>query len=204
LQRVGAAGPRTSVANSPLLSSSPTRAEVRVSAQQQRIIDLQLEVESLSDGCVTYENTIAELRAKLNKLSVKVSTKKDLQETFAWERVDSTYADSINKLCKEWLFPCFKFLHDGWMDYSEAKGSLTMTILRYCPVPSGRDKKDIWERVIAPTVANKYATMRCNINNAVRTAFIGECCQTQAFLIMCTSYQSMLAPCNRGPKQGST
>jgi hypothetical protein len=53
-------------------------------------------------------------------------------------------------------------------------------------------------------VANKYATMRCNVNNAVRTAFIGECCQSHAFLILCTSYQSTLAPCNRGPKQGST
>jgi hypothetical protein len=53
-------------------------------------------------------------------------------------------------------------------------------------------------------VANKYATMRCNVNNAVRVAFIGECCQSQAFLILCKSYQSTLAPCNRGPKQGST
>ena len=166
-------------------SSSPTRAGVRVSAQQQRIIDLELEVESLSDRCVAYENTVAELRTKLNKLTVKTSTKKGLRETYAWERVDSTYADSINKLCKEWLFPRFKFLHDGWMDYSEAKGSLTMTILRFCPVPIGRDKKDIWDRVIAPTVANKYATMRCNVNGAVRTAFVGECCQSQAFLILC-------------------
>jgi hypothetical protein len=193
-------------------TSSPTRAGVRVSAQQQRIIDLELEVESLSDRCVAYENTVAELRTKLNKLTVKTSTKKGLRETYAWERVDSTYADSINKLCKEWLFPRFKFLHDGWMDYSEAKGSLTMTILRFCPVPIGRDKKDIWDRVIAPTVANKYATMRCNVNGAVRTAFVGECCQSQAFLILAVShrhflfcaYQSTLVPCNRGPKQGST
>lgn len=153
---------------------STAQASERSATNVRRIIELELEVEAYQARCETYEQTIKDLRTELGKLTVKASTKSDLRKTYAWDGVDSTYADAIIKFSKEWLFPWFKFLHEGWMDYSESRQSLTMTILRHCPVPGGQDKKDTWDRVIAPTLAKKYADMRCNINNEVRKAFYGE------------------------------
>jgi hypothetical protein len=157
---------------------SPTRGYERRAANERLIVGLELEVEANDARCEAYEQTVRELRTKLSKLTVKATTKSDLRKTYAWDGVDSTYADAIIKFSKEWLFPWFKFLHEGWMDYLESRKSLTMTIFRHCPVPGGQGKKDTWDQVIAPTVAKKYADMRCNINNEVRKAFYGKllCC----------------------------
>jgi hypothetical protein len=46
-------------------------------------------------------------------------------------------------------------------------------VLKHCAVPDGADQEDAWDRVVAPTIAKKYADMRCNINNDVRKAFQG-------------------------------
>lgn len=137
-------------------------------------MQLELELESWKAKCESYKARVQELQATVARLAVKKSTKKELRQTFAWEEIDSTYANAISRLSKEFLFPRFKFLHDGWTDFSDKKGSLSMTILRHCPVPAGRDERDTWDRVITPTVASKYSTMRCNINNAVRSAFKGK------------------------------
>jgi len=68
------------------------------------------------------------------------------------------------------------FLHDQWMDYTESRKGLPRIIFQRCPIPAGTEKLDMWDRVVAPTVARNYANMRCNINNEVKTAFKGEIC----------------------------
>ena len=171
---LGTASTSMQVSTAQAVPSPATRGGERSATNVRRIIELELEVEAYQARCETYEQTVRDLRTELGKLRVKASTKSDLRKTYAWDGVDSTYADAIIKFTKEWLFPRFKFLHEGWMDYSESRQSLTMTILRHCPVPGGQDKKDTWDRVIAPTLAKKYADMRCNINNEVRKAFYGE------------------------------
>ncbi len=59
------------------------------------------------------------------------------------------------------------------MIYSEDRRSLSSLVLKHCAVPDGADREDAWDRVVAPTIAKKYADMRCNINNNVRKAFQG-------------------------------
>ncbi len=51
-------------------------------------------------------------------------------------------------------------------------------VFKHCPVPAGGDREDQWTRIVAPTMAKKYADMRCNINNDVRKALNSEyyCC----------------------------
>jgi len=165
---------RVSVGKYPL-SPSPTRAVgSRRATQERMIVELELEVEELRVRCATYEDTIRELRFDLAKVVVKGATKKSLRKSLVWNDVDSTYADTIGKLCKEWLFPRFKFLHATWMDFTESRKGLPRIIFQHCPVPGNVLKEDMWDRVVAPTVAKKYADMRCNINNEVRKAFNGE------------------------------
>jgi hypothetical protein len=41
-------------------------------------------------------------------------------------------------------------------------------------IPSTSDYRDLWERVICPTIQNKYVTIQCNLMNDTRTTYRGE------------------------------
>jgi hypothetical protein len=49
---------------------------------------------------------------------------------------------------KEYLFPCYKFLKDGWMEYDDGPGSLSAFEQGKVQIPEGAEYKDQWERVI--------------------------------------------------------
>lgn len=135
---------------------------------------LELEVEVLRDKCNTYQELVAEIRLDLAKVMVKGCTKKLVWQSMCLSEVDERYGNAVSKLCKEWLFLHFKFLHKHWMDYTKVRKGLPRIIFERCPVPAGSEKLDMWNRVGTLTVARKYATIRCNINNAVKKAFEGE------------------------------
>ena len=155
-------------------SPSPSRALGRRATQERVIIELELEVEELRVKCKTYEVTVNELRLEMAKMASKGTSKMTLRKNLEWNEVDSTYSLGIGKYCKEWLFPCFKFIHETWMDYSESRKGLPRIIFQYCPIPAGATKVDMWNRVVAQMIAKKYTNMRCNINNEVKKAFKGE------------------------------
>jgi len=158
---------------SPPTRGSPTRTGKRENLER-RIAFLEVELQSSEEKVLVLEQTVKDLRSDLSKLVVKAHTKKELREKYAWEGEESTYADMVIKFCKEWLFPRFQFLTKDWMEYSESRKSLSTLVLRYCPIPVEFDWKDLWDRVYAPTIAKKYADMRCNINNEVCKAFGGK------------------------------
>ena len=60
------------------------------------------------------------------------------------------------------------------MTYSEERKSLSFLVLKHCAVPVGLDRRNAWERIAAPTIASKYANMRCNVNNELKKTFLGE------------------------------
>ncbi len=68
---------------------------------------------------------------------------------------------------KEYLFPCYKFLKDGWMEYDNGPESLWPFVQGKVKIPEGGDYKDQWKRVICPTIHMKYVTIRCNLNNDI-------------------------------------
>jgi hypothetical protein len=39
-------------------------------------------------------------------------------------------------------------------------------------ITEGADKKDIWERVIVPSVMRKYQHMKCNLNNNIKLLYM--------------------------------
>lgn len=145
------------------------------SAEKDRYIaKLELEVEELKNRCAVHLQKIKELQIEMNRMVVKVSNKKDLRSRYRWNAQDATYAAAIGKFCKEWLFPRYKFFHNDWMEYSTSRKSLCSMVFKHCPVPAGGDREDQWTRIVAPTMAKKYADMRCNINNDVRKALNSE------------------------------
>ena len=156
------------------------------SAEKDRYIaKLELEVEELKTRCAVHLQKIKELQIEMNRMVVKVSNKKDLRSRYRWNAQDSTYAAAIGKFCKEWLFPRYKFFHNDWMEYSTSRKSLCSMVFKHCPVPAGGDREDQWTRIVAPTMAKKYADMRCNINNDVRKALNSEyyCCMCGSIVL---------------------
>ena len=152
---------------------SPSRNN-KSSEKDRYIAKLELEVEELKTRCTVHQQKIKELQIEMNRMVVKVSNKKDLRSRYRWSTQDSTYADTIGKFCKEWLFPRYKFFHDDWMEYSTSRKRLCAMVFKHCPVPAGGDREDQWTRIVAPTMAKKYDHMRCNINNDVRKALTSE------------------------------
>lgn len=169
-------GRRTSreMVSSQLSSPSPSRG--RRATQERLIVELELEVEELRRKCETYPETVDELRGEIGSLMLKGCTKKQLRQSLFRDEVDDRYAHAIGKLSREWLFPRFKFLHDKWWKYTNARRGLPRMIFARCPIPAGSTELDMWNRVVAPTISRNYANMRCNINKEVCNAFKGELC----------------------------
>jgi hypothetical protein len=75
------------------------------------------------------------------------------------------------------LFPHFKFLKDGWMEYDNGQESLLTFVQGKVKIPEGVEYKDQWERVICPTIQAKYFTIRCNFNNEIQRSYKSKCIQ---------------------------
>ena len=64
---------------------------------------------------------------------------------------------------------------DGWEKYNQDnKDSLSLFIKRKFEDNNRVDYEDQWDRIYVPTIASKYKTLRCNLNNAIREQYKGE------------------------------
>jgi hypothetical protein len=75
------------------------------------------------------------------------------------------------------LFPHYKFLKDGWMEYDDGQDSFLMFVQGKVKIPEGVGYKNQWERVICPTIQAKYVTIRCNLNNEIQRTYKSKCIQ---------------------------
>jgi len=74
-----------------------------------------------------------------------------------------------SKQDQHFLFPKFKYLKDGWKEIlPDKKNTFYSLCIRHLKIPEGADKKDIWDRVIVPSVMRKYQHMKCNLNNDIK------------------------------------
>ena len=155
-------------------SPSPSRTLGRRATQERVIVELELENEELRKKNEMYRETVEELRGEIGKLMLKGRSKKQLRQSLHHSEADDRYSHAIGKLCRQWLFPRFKFLHDRWMNYTTSRKGLPRMIFARCPIPPASTEVDMWNTVVAPTVARSYANMRCNVNKYVCAAFKGE------------------------------
>ena len=87
-----------------------------------------------------------------------------------WGRRDHNNLQSANKICKEKLFPKFKFLPvPDWKKFTPTgKGTLCYQIWKVVTVPRGADAEIYWDNRMIPIVNKKYVEMRSNLNSAMR------------------------------------
>ena len=151
--------------------------------------DLPRKIGLLHNGCKEYKSIIKRLRIefRLSKSHAR-QTKCQIRIDYDWDGKEANFMDLVSNFIKEWLFPCYKFLKDGWMDYDNGPDSLSLFVWGKVKIPEGVDYKDQWERVICPTIQTKYVTIRCNLNNEVQKTYKSKCIQLrkQFFSILLT------------------
>ena len=106
---------------------------------------------------------------------VKLSmSKKSLRKELRMSTKSVMVADEFSDFIVQYLFPRFKFLHDGWniLDNSD-RNSFSSVVKRHFPQKPERDFEDDWSMIFVPSLAVKYSQLRCNVNNMIRAAFKG-------------------------------
>ncbi len=85
-------------------------------------------------------------------------------------------ASKVTTLSRDYMFPRYKFLKEGWQDDDPTnKKSLSYFIRRKMAdtyksmriLTIGREFEDQWEWVYVPVIGLKYQNMRCNLGNDV-------------------------------------
>jgi hypothetical protein len=113
---------------------------------------------------------------KLTKSHAR-QTKCQIRINYDWDGNEAFFADLVLTFIMEYVFPRYKFLKDGWMEYNDRPESLLLFVQEMVKIPEGADYKDQWERVICPTIHTKYVTIRCNLNNKIQKTYKSKCKQ---------------------------
>jgi hypothetical protein len=115
---------------------------------------------------------------KIIKISCKANEMSDKID-YHWDEKEANFADSVLTFVNEYLFPRFKFLKDGRMEFADSPDSLLSFVHGKVKIPEGADYKDQWDRVICPTIQTKYITIRCNLNKKVQKTYKSRCIQVR-------------------------
>ncbi len=126
----------------------------------------------LCQRCIVNERLIKRLKMELRmSKSTARQTKRQIRNNYDWAGKEANFAYSVLNFAKDYLFPCFKILKDGWMDYDKGQDSFSTFVQGKVQIPEGADYKDQWERVICPTIQVKYVSIRCNLNNEIQRTY---------------------------------
>ncbi len=72
----------------------------------------------LRQRCIEYKRVIKRLKMDLRLLKSHArQTKRQIRIDYNWDGKEANFADSVLSFVKEYLFPRYKFLKDGWMEY---------------------------------------------------------------------------------------
>ena len=116
------------------------------------------------------ENKRLEMELRILKSNDR-KTKRQLRIDYDWNGEEANLSDKVSNWVKTYLFARYKFLKVGWMEYSTDKDSLPSFVQRKMNMTDVDDFETMWERVIRPTMQQKYVTVRCNLNNEIRKAY---------------------------------
>jgi hypothetical protein len=84
-----------------------------------RIKEMMMEIKELKAKLTTYEVEVGSLRAKIirgDNYCGRNST--HISKSVSWGNNDGANNKVVTQFCKSKLFPHYKFLHQGWLEYS--------------------------------------------------------------------------------------
>jgi hypothetical protein len=80
----------------------------------------------LCQRCIEYKRIIKRLKMDLRLSNSHArQTKHQIRINYDRDGKEANFADSVLSFVKEYLFPPYKFLKDGWMEYDNRQESLS-------------------------------------------------------------------------------
>ena len=123
------------------------------------------------------ENEITELKRKNQSLEISLlemrQSNTPSQSKIGWTGEEINFVKDVNDFCKDRLYPKEKFLRKNWQEYlPNDRRSLYSLCMKYLSIPKGSDPRDIWGRVMVPAIRDKYQSMKCNMNNKIKSIYM--------------------------------
>jgi hypothetical protein len=85
---------------------------------------LLMKIGMLCQRCVVSKRIIKRLKMELRlSKSHARQIKHQIRIDYNWDGKEANFADLDLSFVNEYLFPCFKFLKDGWMEYDKGQES---------------------------------------------------------------------------------
>ena len=86
---------------------------------EPRTSELRERFEDLRELCAVRDCEIQKLKVQLSLAkSNGRTTKKKMRSDYLWSGEDAILADKVSEWVKNYLFPRYKFLKKGWMEFS--------------------------------------------------------------------------------------
>jgi hypothetical protein len=134
-----------------------------------------MENDFLRAQCHELENVVRPLRMEIRVQNLHDrQIIRQMRIDYEWDGEEANLLDKVSQWVKGYLFPRYKFLKDGWMEYSDGSESLSSFVQRKMKMEQVDNFRCQWERVICPTIQMKYVTIRCNLNNKVQKEYKGK------------------------------
>jgi hypothetical protein len=163
------------------------------------IRDMTTELKELKAKLTTYEVEVGRLQAKImqgDSYCGRNST--HFSKSVSWGSNDGANNEVVTQFCKNKLFLHYKFLHQGWLQYSaDDTLSLCYKIFKIIEVPltvtTLMDKEFYWKTKILPMINKKLCEMRSNFNSAIKERYLGKftgrlLCRYTCFVILINHY----------------
>ena len=126
----------------------------------------------------TKDRLIATLTRKIKDLEKTVQEmssvkRNDNRNKSEWTGEEINFVKDINDFCKEELYPNEKFLRKNWQLYLPYdRNSLCWVVMRNLSFPEKSNPMDIWNRVVVPSIREKYQSMRCNMTTRIKGIYL--------------------------------
>jgi hypothetical protein len=80
----------------------------------------------LNQRCVEYKRIVKRLKMDLRLSKSHARQKKhQIRIDYNWDGKETNFTDLVLSFAKEYLFPCYKFLKDRWMEYDDGPERLS-------------------------------------------------------------------------------
>jgi hypothetical protein len=66
-------------------------------------------------------------------------TKHQIRINYDWDGKEANFSEMVSSFVKEYLFPHYKFLKDGWIEYDDRPECLSMFVQGKVKIPEGAE-----------------------------------------------------------------
>jgi hypothetical protein len=134
--------------------------------ERQEQMHVEKRIRDVEDDVKELEAVNKRLKEEIknHKKKVHCSSKGDIRDSNGWTGNEAILADKVIKFSRDYIFPCYKFLKEGWQDYNPTNkksssyfvGRKMADTYRSMRIPTiGREFEDQLERVYVPVIGLK-------------------------------------------------